>query len=135
MRFICALTTRRFWIPSKLLPALDYDAHDNVVGVEMLHLSRRGHPVDIDKLVFETLRANRPEEMVVREGPLLLEKRILDRPMNEDPIVAEVRRIREQRARRFDYEFTNRRRPDGAQGRGRPIASDSGGCRGNGRER
>ena len=48
---------------------LDYDAHDNVVGVEMLHLSRRGHPVDIDKLVFETLRANRPEEMVVRETP------------------------------------------------------------------
>lgn len=39
---------------------LDYDAHDNVVGVEMLHLFRRGHPVDIDKLVFETLRANRP---------------------------------------------------------------------------
>jgi uncharacterized protein YuzE len=48
---------------------LDYDAHDNVVGVEMLHLSRRGNPVDIDKLVFETLRANRPEEMVVRETP------------------------------------------------------------------
>jgi uncharacterized protein YuzE len=48
---------------------LDYDAHDNVVGVEMLHLSRRTHPVDIDKLVFETLRSNRPEEMVVRETP------------------------------------------------------------------
>lgn len=48
---------------------LDYDAQDNVVGVEMLHLSRRGSPVDIDKLVFETLRANRPEEMVVRETP------------------------------------------------------------------
>ena len=25
--------------------------------------------------------------------------------MNEDPIVAEVRRIREQRARRFDYDI------------------------------
>lgn len=48
---------------------LDYDAHDNVVGVEMLHLSRRGDPVELDKLVFETLRANRPEEMVVRETP------------------------------------------------------------------
>ncbi|MFZ1221245.1 MAG: DUF2283 domain-containing protein [Chthoniobacterales bacterium] len=48
---------------------LDYDAHDNIVGVELLHLSRRGNPVDIDKLVFETLRANRPEEMVVRETP------------------------------------------------------------------
>lgn len=48
---------------------LDYGAHDNVVGAEMLHLSRRGNPVDIDKLVFETLRANRAEEMVVRETP------------------------------------------------------------------
>jgi hypothetical protein len=37
--------------------------------VELLHLSSRGHPVDLDKLVFETLRANRPEEMVVREPP------------------------------------------------------------------
>ena len=48
---------------------LDYDAHDNIVGVEMLHLSSRGRPVELDKLVFETLRANRPEEMVVRETP------------------------------------------------------------------
>jgi len=48
---------------------LDYDAHDNVIGVEMLHLSRRADPVDVDKLVFETLRSNRPEEMVVRETP------------------------------------------------------------------
>lgn len=53
---------------------LDYDAHDNVVGVEMLHLSRRGNPVDIDKLVFETLRANRPRETVVRETPSPSEK-------------------------------------------------------------
>ena len=48
---------------------LDYDALDNGVGVEMLHLSRRGNPVDMDKLVFETLWANRSEEMVVRETP------------------------------------------------------------------
>lgn len=48
---------------------LDYDAHDNIVGVELLHLSTRGHPVDLDKLVFETLRANRREGMVVRETP------------------------------------------------------------------
>ena len=48
---------------------LDYDAHDNVIGVEMLHLSRRGNPVEIDKLVFETLGANRREETVVRETP------------------------------------------------------------------
>jgi uncharacterized protein YuzE len=46
---------------------LDYDAQDNVVGVEMLNLSKRGNPVDIDKLIFETLRADRPEEIVVRE--------------------------------------------------------------------
>ena len=48
---------------------LDYDAHDNVVGVEMLHLSSRSHPVDLDTLIFETLRANRADEMVVRETP------------------------------------------------------------------
>ena len=48
---------------------LDYDAQDNIVGVEWLHLSSRGHPVDLDKLVFETLRANRPAGMVVRESP------------------------------------------------------------------
>lgn len=48
---------------------LDYDAHDNIVGVELLHLSTRGHPVDLNKLVFETLRANQSEEMVVRETP------------------------------------------------------------------
>ena len=53
---------------------LDYDAHDNIVGVELLHLSSRGHPVDLDKLVFETLRTNRPEEMVVRETPSLSRK-------------------------------------------------------------
>jgi uncharacterized protein YuzE len=48
---------------------VDYDAKDNVVGVEMLHLSKRANPVDIDKLVFETLRARGPEEIVVRETP------------------------------------------------------------------
>lgn len=36
---------------------LDYDAHDNVVGVELLHLSKRGQPVEIEKLVFETLNS------------------------------------------------------------------------------
>jgi uncharacterized protein YuzE len=46
---------------------LDYDAKDEVVGVEILYLSKRTNPVDIDKLVFETLRARRPEEIVVRE--------------------------------------------------------------------
>lgn len=36
---------------------LDYDANDNVVGVEVLHLSKRGSPVEIEKLAFEILRA------------------------------------------------------------------------------
>ena len=46
---------------------LDYDAHEEVVGVEILFLSRRG--VDTDKLDFQTLRASPGEEAVVRETP------------------------------------------------------------------
>jgi uncharacterized protein YuzE len=48
---------------------LDYDAQDNVVGVEVLHLSKRGGPVEIEKLVFEILRSRQPEEMAVRKTP------------------------------------------------------------------
>ena len=48
---------------------LDYDAHDNVVGVEVLHLSKRGGPVEVEKLVFEILRSRQPEEMALRETP------------------------------------------------------------------
>ena len=47
---------------------LDYDAKDNLVGVEMLHLSKRGSPVEVEKLVFETLRARQPET-ALRETP------------------------------------------------------------------
>jgi uncharacterized protein YuzE len=47
---------------------LDYDAQDNVVGVEMLNLSKRGNPVEIEKLVFETLTSRRPD-VVLRETP------------------------------------------------------------------
>ncbi len=47
---------------------LDYDAQDNVVGVEMLNLSKRGHPVEVEKLVFETLRSHQ-SNAVVREIP------------------------------------------------------------------
>ena len=47
---------------------LDYDAQDNLVGVEMLNLSKRGHPVEIEKLVFETLRAQ-AADIVLRETP------------------------------------------------------------------
>lgn len=47
---------------------LDYDAQDNIVGVEMLNLSKRGQPVEIEKLVFETLRSHQTDALV-RESP------------------------------------------------------------------
>jgi uncharacterized protein YuzE len=34
---------------------LDFDAQDNVVGIEMLHLSRRARKADLQRLFFETL--------------------------------------------------------------------------------
>lgn len=37
---------------------LDFDEKDEVVGVEILSLSKRG--VDVDKLDFQTLRASQP---------------------------------------------------------------------------
>jgi uncharacterized protein YuzE len=48
---------------------LDYDANDNVVGVELLHLSKRGGPVEVEKLVFEILHSREPQEMALRETP------------------------------------------------------------------
>jgi uncharacterized protein YuzE len=48
---------------------LDYDANDNLVGVELLHLSKRGGPVEVEKLVFEILRSREPQDMAVRETP------------------------------------------------------------------
>jgi uncharacterized protein YuzE len=48
---------------------LDYDAHDNVVGVEMLHLSKRAQKADLERLLFETLGASMPQEFLVRETP------------------------------------------------------------------
>ena len=48
---------------------LDYDAQGNLVGVELLHLSKQGGPGDAEKLVFEILRSRQPAEMVVREVP------------------------------------------------------------------
>jgi uncharacterized protein YuzE len=47
---------------------LDYDAHDNVVGVELLHLSKRGGPVEVEKLVFEIF-SRQTEEAAVHETP------------------------------------------------------------------
>ena len=34
---------------------LDYDSNDNVVGIEMLHLSKRAPKADLQRLLFETL--------------------------------------------------------------------------------
>ncbi len=34
---------------------LDYDSGDNVVGIEMLHLSKRAPKADLQRLLFETL--------------------------------------------------------------------------------
>lgn len=48
---------------------LDYDAQDNVVGVEMLHLSKRARKADLQRLLFETLGASIPGELIVRETP------------------------------------------------------------------
>jgi hypothetical protein len=50
--------------------------------------------------------------------------------MNEDPIVAEVRRIREQRARRFDYDihkiFADLMARKGTEDRLHPTVKDAG---------
>jgi uncharacterized protein YuzE len=47
---------------------LDYDAKDNVVGVEMLNLSKRARRADLERLLFETLGASaEPQEFLVRE--------------------------------------------------------------------
>ncbi len=48
---------------------LDYDAQDNVVGVEMLHLSKRARKADLRRLLFETLGTSAPQEFLVRETP------------------------------------------------------------------
>ena len=45
------------------------DAQDNVVGVEMLHLSKRARKADLRRLLFETLGTSAPQEFLVRETP------------------------------------------------------------------
>ena len=49
--------------------------------------------------------------------------------MNEDPIVAEVRRIRERRARRFDYDihkiFADLLERKGTEDRSHPTVDDA----------
>jgi uncharacterized protein YuzE len=48
---------------------LDYDAQDNVVGIEMLHLSKRAPKADLQRLLFQTLGSSATEQMIVRETP------------------------------------------------------------------
>jgi uncharacterized protein YuzE len=38
---------------------LDYDRDDNVVGVELLNLSKRTDKIDLQRLLFETLSQSR----------------------------------------------------------------------------
>ena len=47
---------------------LDYDAHENVVGVEMLHLSKRTAKADLQRLLFETL-GTVSDDLALRETP------------------------------------------------------------------
>ncbi len=46
---------------------LDYDAKGNVVGVEILNLSKRAEKADLQRLLFETLGTSAPEEFLVHE--------------------------------------------------------------------
>lgn len=34
---------------------LDFDANNAVVGVEILHLSTRAHPLDLERMTIETI--------------------------------------------------------------------------------
>ena len=36
---------------------VDYDANDHVVGIELLHLSKRAPDLEISRLLFETVPA------------------------------------------------------------------------------
>ena len=48
---------------------LDFNENDEVVGIEMLYLSKRAPMVDLEKLVFETVPEFSDKPMVVREKP------------------------------------------------------------------
>ena len=40
---------------------LDYDANENIVGFELLHLSQRSDKVNLQQLLFETLSDAGPQ--------------------------------------------------------------------------
>jgi uncharacterized protein YuzE len=48
---------------------LDFDDSEQVVGVEILHLSKRTLPVDLSKILFETNQSAHNKEVVARESP------------------------------------------------------------------
>jgi uncharacterized protein YuzE len=48
---------------------LDYDEQDNVVGIEMLHVSKRAPKADLEHLFFQTLGSPAGEKLIVRETP------------------------------------------------------------------
>lgn len=48
---------------------LDYDAQDNVVGIEMLHLSKRAPKADLQQVLFQTLGTSAGEQLIIRETP------------------------------------------------------------------
>ncbi len=48
---------------------LDYDAQDNVVGIEMLHLSKRAPSADLQRVLFHSLGSSSGEQVIIRESP------------------------------------------------------------------
>ena len=48
---------------------LDFNENDEVVGIEMLDLSKRTPMVDLEKLIFETVPESSGEPMIIREKP------------------------------------------------------------------
>ena len=51
----------------RLAALIERSAQDNVVGVEMLHLSKRARKADLKRLLFETLGTSASQEFLVRE--------------------------------------------------------------------
>ena len=48
---------------------LDFNEDNQVVGIEMLRLSKRAPMLDTSKLLFETALESTSESMIVREKP------------------------------------------------------------------
>ena len=48
---------------------LDYDAHDNLVGVEMLHISKRVPSADLGRLLLENLPVAHGQALAHESSP------------------------------------------------------------------